>query len=483
MGGNARGFSQRFARFRRSEGGFTLTELIIAISILGIVSGVLATAFVVSGRTTTQVGVRYNESHDAQLASAYLATDVQGAAAITPTTCFAGGLDSLVNFSGDAATPAPAAASYPITTYFYGTVGSQNQVVRRSCSGPTQADLTSDSALIYFSASAGPNSPKVFCNGAPGCDPTAPATRTPKTVKMTFTDHNRADNTDDYVYSLTGSRRSQLSPTGSALPRHASLMALGTTGTTLIVTGGTLSVNSAIVVNSDMTHSGGGLDCLGIQIVGSLSPPGSGCVGGPTTKLGSAVPDPFAGLPQCPQAAGCPSGSGPGPNLPSGAPSGPGVYHDVTIDSAVAFPPGIYVITGLLDVKSGANGLNLAGVTLYFACTSYPTPCPPGSQGGSFLFRQGSGTVTLTPVTSGEYAATPQFPGISIFIDRNNVASSYAAPNGRPTPIFTSGTTNAIGAVYALSAQVTVTGGGSFSGGIVSKTFDISGGSGTITIG
>src|SRR4029079_3145690 len=107
--------------------------------------------------------------------------------AITPTTCFAGGLASLVNFSGDAATPAPAAASYPITTYFYGTVGSQNQVVRRSCSGPTQADLTSDSALIYFSASAGPNSPKVFCNGAPGCDPTAPATRTPKTVKMTFT--------------------------------------------------------------------------------------------------------------------------------------------------------------------------------------------------------------------------------------------------------------------------------------------------------
>ena len=88
--------------------------------------------------------------------------------------------------------------------------------------------------------------------------------------------------------------------------------------------------------------------------------------------------------------------------------------------------------------------------------------------------------MTLTPVTSGDFAPSATSPGISIFMDRNNPGSQYNGPNGRPYPIFTSGTTNVTGTVYAPAAQVIITGGGSLSGGIVAGSFLISGGSGII---
>src|SRR4051812_29139683 len=87
---------------RDLEGGFTLTELLVAISILGILVAAMAVAFVVSGNSTAQTTQRFKESHDAQIASAYLATDVQSAKVITDSTCgSAGGLTPIVNFSYD----------------------------------------------------------------------------------------------------------------------------------------------------------------------------------------------------------------------------------------------------------------------------------------------------------------------------------------------------------------------------------------------
>jgi prepilin-type N-terminal cleavage/methylation domain-containing protein len=446
-------FRRRFAPLRTNEGGFTLAELIISISILGIISGVLAAAFVVSGRTTAQTTERFNESHDAQIASAYLATDVQGAQAISAVSCFAAeGLTSLVNFS---ATRPPAEPPYPVTSWFSGTAteAGGDQVIRRTCTGPDEAHLTSDAPVIYHPVVSGPDAPVVRCDGL-ACDPAV----VPTVVTITIHDRNRVDETDDFVYSLTGSRRAQLGETGSAPAAYASLMALGTTGTSSI-SGENVSVTGTPVVNSNQTES--------------------------------PAADPFAGLPQCPAALGCPSAGGPLVDVPGGTPPpGPGVYHDITVNTAVTFPPGIYVITGLLHVQAGADGASLAGVTLYFACTNYPAPCDRNSQGGSFDFGQDPGnvaltpiTVTLTPVTTGEYAATTQSKGISIFVDRNNVASSHIDVDGRPTPVFASGTTNVAGAVYAAGARITITGGGNFVGGIVAKAFDIAGGNDTIAIG
>ena len=308
--------------------------------------------------------------------------------------------------------------------------------------------------MIYHPVVSGPNAPVVSCDGG-ACAPAA----APTMVKITIHDRNRVDDTDDFVYSLTGSRPAQAGEAGSAPPAYASLMALGTTGPSSIA-GVNVSVTGTPVVNSNR-------------------PPEF------------PVADPFAGLPQCPAAAGCPSAGGPAVDVPGGTtPLGPGVYRDVTINTAVTFPPGIYVITGLFHVQAGADGASLAGVTLYFACATYPAPCDRNGQGGTFDFGQDPGnvaltpiTVTLTPVTTGEYAPTTQSKGISIFVDRNNVASSRFDVDGRPTPVFGSGTTNVAGAVYAAGARITVTGGGNFVGGIVAKAFDIASGDDTIAIG
>ena len=81
----------------RGEAGVTLSELVIAVAILGLVMVVLAGAFIVSERTHVATATRFKESHDTQIASAYLANDVQSATELTSTVC--GGGSGLVNFS------------------------------------------------------------------------------------------------------------------------------------------------------------------------------------------------------------------------------------------------------------------------------------------------------------------------------------------------------------------------------------------------
>ena len=70
------------------EGGFTLTELLVAITTLGIISGALCDGVRrEGGHSSAETTQRFKESHDAQIVSAYLATDVQSANKITASTC------------------------------------------------------------------------------------------------------------------------------------------------------------------------------------------------------------------------------------------------------------------------------------------------------------------------------------------------------------------------------------------------------------
>src|SRR5690242_5451403 len=105
----------------RGERGFTLVELLVAIAILGVVAAVIGQAFVVSAETTNATAQRFSESHDAQVASAYLANDVQSTIGLTPTSC--GGVASLVNFN------------YPdnggIASYIFTPAGASGQITRR----------------------------------------------------------------------------------------------------------------------------------------------------------------------------------------------------------------------------------------------------------------------------------------------------------------------------------------------------------------
>ena len=211
----------------------------MAIAILGIVAAVIGQAFLVSAQTTQQTSQRFNESHDAQLASAYLANDVQSTVGLTPTSC--GGVASLVNFN------------YPgntgIASYIYTAAGPSGQLTRRFCSADG-VTIANDSPLVDHAGSTTP--PAVSCDGGPCSTGT-----TPRSVKIVVHDYNKVSQKDDFTYTLAGSVRAQQSGTvGTAVP-HAALLTLGTAGNGVTMTGGSLSVNGNIVVNSSITHSGG----------------------------------------------------------------------------------------------------------------------------------------------------------------------------------------------------------------------------------
>jgi prepilin-type N-terminal cleavage/methylation domain-containing protein len=64
-------------RLMRDERGFTLPELLISITILGMIIGPLTAALVVYTRNADSTVARMSESHDVQIASAYFAQDIQ----------------------------------------------------------------------------------------------------------------------------------------------------------------------------------------------------------------------------------------------------------------------------------------------------------------------------------------------------------------------------------------------------------------------
>jgi prepilin-type N-terminal cleavage/methylation domain-containing protein len=92
-------------RPQRTERGFTLTELLLSITVLGIIVGALGSAFVVLLSNYSAVGSRAAQSHDSQLLSSWLLPDVQSAGSgitVPGTTAPAGSVDtnSLSAFPG-----------------------------------------------------------------------------------------------------------------------------------------------------------------------------------------------------------------------------------------------------------------------------------------------------------------------------------------------------------------------------------------------
>jgi hypothetical protein len=195
------------------------------------------------------------------------------------------------------------------------------------------------------------------------------------------------------------------------------------------------------------------------------------------------VSDPLAAIPQCPAAAGCPSGlSGVQPDVnldtatcsnPSPCPAGtfvngvlqPGVYNDVTVSNTGTLAPGIYVLTGQFHA-SNSHALTMSGVTLYMGCITYPLPCL--TLPGGWIDWTGGGPVTLSAPTSGPYA------GLSVFYDRLNTVQ---------TSVITSGGSSTIsGTVYMLDGKLTLTGGGGTVGSaLIVGTIKYTGG-GPITV-
>jgi len=187
---------------RSDEGGFTLVELLITIVIIGIIVPALAAGVVSilhNSNTTTQ---RLYESHDAQIAAAYFANDVQSADLPVPSTdsrCDKAGTTAVVRFAWTEYDTAGHSAAYKLVVYSKDTsVGTVPVLRRRFCQGtPNSAALgatpLSDIVIAHYLSSA--TDPSVCM--APALCPGQPTS----SIVLTATEQS------GYTFKVAGARR------------------------------------------------------------------------------------------------------------------------------------------------------------------------------------------------------------------------------------------------------------------------------------
>lgn len=153
----ARRFRRRLANGRlageRSEGGFTLVEMLVVIVILPLVIGAAAAIIISSERNSNSVQGRLSDSADAQLTAANFVRDVQGATMLTtdagassPTVCGSGYLFLLGMYR-------PASAGNALDVGYWETKltapsGTTYQVVRYSCTLSGSTSVVSSSGVV-----------------------------------------------------------------------------------------------------------------------------------------------------------------------------------------------------------------------------------------------------------------------------------------------------------------------------------------------
>jgi prepilin-type N-terminal cleavage/methylation domain-containing protein len=113
-----------------SDDGFTLVELLVSISILGMIMVVLTTAVFMGLRATKDANGSMDESNAASLTAVYFTRDVQGAETISVN-------DSAATCGGAAALKLTSLTTDRIVAY--AVTGSPLQLVRRLCSPRTAA--------------------------------------------------------------------------------------------------------------------------------------------------------------------------------------------------------------------------------------------------------------------------------------------------------------------------------------------------------
>ena len=218
---------------------------------------------------------------------------------------------------------------------------------------------------------------------------------------------------------------------GGSIPSAMDLSGIGH----VTLSGGNVQVNSvsasaaSLTSNAKLTVSGGK-----VNVVGGVSYGANASITPAALTGVQVVSDPLSSVPvpSVTTTRSCCS-----------SPLNPGIYSSIGIsgNSSVAMNPGTYVVTGSISV-SGNGSLTGQGVTVYLACSGYPTACNTG-QAGATLSVTGNGTVDFSAPSYGTYQ------GMTIMSDRKNTSSITVGGNGA---------TRFVGTVYALAATIILSG-------------------------
>jgi prepilin-type N-terminal cleavage/methylation domain-containing protein len=207
---------------RRDERGVTLVEVMVAIVVIGIIAVPLGNALLTYLRHTDNVNLRLSASHDAQIAAAYFAQDVQSVGtrdwsthpfplvqSIEQNAPVAGGRfpcgpagtpNAVVRFGWDDPTNATGAPSVVRVAYVVVGSGDERQLRRLTCVG--NATPTSTLTLAHNLDADLPGNAAVRVTCSSPCTAATP----PQSVTLTVRIKDPA-NGGSFTVTLTGQRR------------------------------------------------------------------------------------------------------------------------------------------------------------------------------------------------------------------------------------------------------------------------------------
>ena len=200
----------------RDDGGFTLVELLISIVILGIIMTALVGAIVVGLKTTSATQDELTVSHDAQIASAYFAKDVQSSVTVTVAgaTSLCGSSTGLVVSFGWPETSAAGAITYVTATYTLSPPsGGQGLLTRSLCRGG--ASPVTNTVAHFVQANTSPAGYTLVCptlsNPSQSCtSPSGNAREVSLTLNTCYLNPTSSVcmTGTNYSFTVSGTRRS-----------------------------------------------------------------------------------------------------------------------------------------------------------------------------------------------------------------------------------------------------------------------------------
>jgi len=189
-------------RTRESDAGFTLMELLISITILGILMAAVSAAMMVGLGSNKSTGARIDESRDEQFIAAYFSADAQGAqtiraGAVAPNCVFAAGGGTVVlTFVGEDLTDvSPPAVEKRTVSYVRRAApgGRTDELHRLVCKGGATTPGDDGDTTLARNLSA---EPTVTCDDG-ACSPSS------RWVNLTL-------NSGNLKYTLTGYKRTTI---------------------------------------------------------------------------------------------------------------------------------------------------------------------------------------------------------------------------------------------------------------------------------